>query len=120
MNDISERSLSNPVALPAGVQPCLRCDAAEVTSAATSSDGYPGIWVRPPKKGVEPHCGLSRGCLYELIKAGSIRSVSLRKPGALRGIRVIWLPSVFEWIERHIETIRSTPVTTISGTANSL
>jgi hypothetical protein len=57
-------------------------------------------WIRLPKKGVCPWCGLSRSHLSELISNNKIRSVTLKKPGNVRGPRLIWLPSVFEYIEQ--------------------
>ena len=61
-------------------------------------------WVRlPPVRKRCPYSGQSRGYLYELIKAGKIKSASLKKPGNLTGVRVIWLPSLLAYIERHAE-----------------
>ena len=56
-------------------------------------------WIRIPSKGYCPYCGLSRSAFFELIKEDKIRSVSLRKPGNVKGPRLIWLPSVFAYIE---------------------
>ena len=60
----------------------------------------PAIWIRLPVQGHCPHSGLSRATYYELIKDGRIRSANLRKPGALRGIRLVWLPSVMAYLDR--------------------
>lgn len=61
-------------------------------------------WIRIPARGLESSSGLTRPFLYELIRAGEIKSASLkRKPGALRGVRVIWLPSLMAYIERFAE-----------------
>ena len=61
-------------------------------------------WIRlPTKKGErEANTGLSRPCLYELINAGKIKSASLKKKGTLKGVRLIWLPSLLEYIEKHV------------------
>jgi rubredoxin len=56
-------------------------------------------WIRIPSKGYCPHCGLSRSHFFDLIKENKIRSVSLRKPGNIKGPRLVWLPSVFDYIE---------------------
>lgn len=61
-------------------------------------------WIRIPAKGVEPTTGLHRSFIYELLKAGSIRTASIKKPGALKGVRLVWLPSLLDFIERHVET----------------
>lgn len=57
-------------------------------------------WVRCPVRGPEPHCGFTRPYLYQLAGAGLIRSVSIRQPGAVRGVRLFNLPSVYAYIER--------------------
>ena len=66
------------------------------------AEGYPQKWIRLPTKGHCPHTGLSRAAFYELIKANQIKSACLKKPGALRGIRLVWLPSVMAYLERHV------------------
>ena len=43
---------------------------------------------------VERIYGLKRGTTYALIRAGKLKSVCLRQPGAKRGIRLVHLPSV--------------------------
>ena len=58
-------------------------------------------WIRLPKSGVCPWCGLSRSHLFELIRTQKVKSVSLRKPGNVKGPRLVWLPSVFQYIERE-------------------
>ncbi len=45
-------------------------------------------------KGLEQIFGIRRSLAYELIKRNQIRSVSLRKRGALRGKRLIAVSSV--------------------------
>lgn len=42
--------------------------------------------------------GLKRGYVYELIQAGLIKSVPLRLSGARSGVRLIYLPSVREYL----------------------
>jgi hypothetical protein len=60
-------------------------------------------WVRLPSKGREPHSGLTRGFIYELIRTNQIRTSVIKKEGRLTGVRLIWLPSLMEFIERHAE-----------------
>ena len=55
---------------------------------------YPNRWVRLPSRGTEPNTGLTRGFLYQLINAGKIKTASLKRPGSLKGVRLIWLPSL--------------------------
>jgi hypothetical protein len=53
-------------------------------------------WCRMPKPG-QRLFGLSRTTLLELSSARKIRSVSIKKPGAVRGIRLIFMPSLLEY-----------------------
>jgi hypothetical protein len=69
------------------------------------SDKQHSIWIRPPTKGRCPHTGLTRGTYYNLIARGVIKSSNVKQPGKLTGIRLIWLPSVLEYIERHVEKV---------------
>jgi hypothetical protein len=55
-------------------------------------------WVRVPD--AVHLSGLSRSSIYELIKAGKIRSFSKRERGAVRGIRLIFLDSLLDHIEQ--------------------
>lgn len=63
--------------------------------------GDPGnaVWDRLPGKGY--YFGLSRPYVYQLMKAGQIKTALLKHPGRCRGIRLVWRPSVLEYIERH-------------------
>jgi len=56
------------------------------------------LWGRMPKP-KERLQGLSRTTLLELSDAGLIHSVAIRKPGAVKGIRLIYLPSLFAYLE---------------------
>lgn len=57
-------------------------------------------WIRLPKTGPEPHSGLSRGSIYLLINAGKIKSACIKQPGKQTGIRVVWLKSLMDYVER--------------------
>jgi hypothetical protein len=57
------------------------------------------IWIRSPKNGTEYYGGLSRAKLYELNAEGKIRSVSIRKPGQVKGTRLFNLKSILDFIE---------------------
>ena len=61
---------------------------------------YPAKWIRLPTRGHCPHTGLTRGAFYELIRANKIRTASLKKPGAMRGTRLVWLPSLMAHLEK--------------------
>jgi hypothetical protein len=56
-------------------------------------------WVRLPKPG-QRLCGLSRTSLLELGEAGKIKIALIRKRNAVRGIRLLWLPSLLQLLER--------------------
>lgn len=59
-------------------------------------------WMRLPSKGRDPVFGLSRPWYYDAIKKGLIRSASLRRKGALTGVRLVNVASVRAYIERNI------------------
>ena len=61
---------------------------------------YAAKWIRLPTRGRCPHTGLSRAAYYELIKANRIRTANLKRPGALRGTRLVWLPSIMTYLDR--------------------
>lgn len=71
----------------------------ESAAKGKASTTYPQRWIRLPKKGVDPDTGLTRPAFYQLIAQGRIRTVSLRRPGTLRGARLVWLPSVLALLD---------------------
>ena len=54
-------------------------------------------------KGVELMFGSKRGKLYALINEGKIKSMTLRSRGTVRGIRLIDIPSIREFINSSEE-----------------
>jgi hypothetical protein len=54
-------------------------------------------WVRMPKP-KQRLCGLSRTTILELSEAGFVRTVALRKPGAIKGIRLVFMPSLLDYL----------------------
>lgn len=73
--------------------------------SATTSNIRP-FSFRLPKSGVDPLFGLSRSAWNELVlpRPGNgfkpkIKSRSIKKPGAKRGVRVIFYESAREWFE---------------------
>lgn len=63
--------------------------------------GDPGnaVWDRLPGKGY--YFGLSRPYVYQLMREGLVKTALIKHPGKCRGIRLVWRPSVLEYIERH-------------------
>ena len=57
-------------------------------------------WIRPPKSGLEFYSGFSRARLYQGAKDGDFRSVSIRKPGQVKGTRLFHLQSILDFIAR--------------------
>jgi len=55
-------------------------------------------WARMPKP-KQRLCGLSRTTIQELSEAGLIRTVAIRKPGAIKGIRLIYMPSLYSYLD---------------------
>lgn len=66
-------------------------------------------WVRLPTKGHQPDTGLGRSFIYGLIREGEVKTANIRKPGSAYGVRLVWLPSLLAYIERHaVEPTRTT------------
>jgi hypothetical protein len=54
-----------------------------------------GEWCRLPRPGsLCPITALSRSALWSFIQQHRIKTVALRKPGALKGARLIHVPSL--------------------------
>jgi len=47
--------------------------------------------------------GIGRSSLYELIREGKIKSVSIRKRNAIRGIRLISADSLNQFLESFVK-----------------
>src|SRR5450631_1794695 len=63
-------------------------------------EGNLPVWVRAPKFGHEFYSGCTRPKLYEWAAKGFIRSVSIREPGRIKGVRLFHLASILAFIER--------------------
>ena len=57
-------------------------------------------WDRLPGRGY--YYGLSRPYVYQQIRAGNIKTALIRQPGKVRGMRLVWRPSVLAFIESHV------------------
>lgn len=68
--------------------------------AETTLDIGTARWIRIPRRGHCPHTGLSRTMLSRLIRSNKIRTASLKRPGTIRGARLVWLPSVMAYIDK--------------------
>ena len=71
----------------------------KVAELMKERDGLLPVWIRAPKAGPEHYCGLSRAKLYSLAGEGRIRSISLREPGQVKGVRLFHLASVLIYLE---------------------
>lgn len=85
-----------PEATPA-VRRKLSTTAAELQA---ERQGQLPVWIRSPKSGPEHFCGFSRAKLYELAGDGKIRSVSIREPGQVKGVRLFHLGSILDFVAR--------------------
>jgi len=63
-------------------------------------------WVRLPRPG-DRFYGLCRSTLDQLCLRGTLRSVVLKKPGAIRGIRLLYLPSLDGYLHNLSEEQKS-------------
>ena len=60
------------------------------------------VWDRFPSRGY--YYGLSRPYWYQQIREGTIKTALIRQPGQVRGIRLVWRPSVLAFIEKYAVT----------------
>jgi hypothetical protein len=76
----------------------------------TTAQAYGPQWIGIPSRGHCTRYGLSRPHYYQLIEAGTIRSACLRKPGASRGRRLVFAPSVEAYLNQcaDAESVRLT------------
>ncbi len=72
----------------------------QVAELLAERDGLLPIWIRSPKSGNDHYTGFSRSKLYMLASGGHIRSVSIREPGQVKGVRLFHLASVLDYIAR--------------------
>ena len=63
-------------------------------------EGTLPVWVRAPKRVHEFYSGCSRPKLYEWAGKNYIRSVSIREPGRIKGVRLFHLASILAFIEQ--------------------
>jgi hypothetical protein len=55
-------------------------------------------WARIPRQG-ERLMGFGRSTLYQLASEGRIKTVALKRPGSVRGMRFVYLPSLVALLE---------------------
>jgi hypothetical protein len=55
-------------------------------------------FFRLPTRGTDPYFGLTRPWYYNAINDGLIKSVSLRRPGTTKGVRLINFQSVRDYL----------------------
>ena len=58
------------------------------------------VWDRLPNKGY--YLGMSRPYIYQLINRGDVKTALIKSPGCVRGIRLVWRPSVLAFIEKNV------------------
>ena len=81
--------------------------AAPASAASTTSERE---FLRLPKSGPCPITGLTRSKLYDLISPNEdngfkppVKSVSLRKPGQIKGTRLIVRQSLLDYLYREVD-----------------
>ena len=74
--------------------------ARDLSARMAEREGALPVWVRAPKLGHEFFSGCSRPKLYEWAGKNYIRSVSIREPGRIKGVRLFHLASILAFIER--------------------
>ena len=94
--DITRMQAANPDGRESG----NRSVQDRLAQLACARDGNLPVWVRAPKHGNEFYSGCSRPKLYEWAAKGFIRSVSIREPGRIKGVRLFHLASILAFFER--------------------
>ena len=74
--------------------------ARDLPARMAEREGTLPVWVRAPKRGHEFYSGCSRPKLYDWAGKNYIRSVSIREPGRIKGVRLFHLASILAFIER--------------------
>ncbi len=74
--------------------------ARDLPARMAEREGTLPVWVRAPKRGHEFYSGCSRPKLYEWAGKNYIRSVSIREPGRIKGVRLFHLASILAFIEQ--------------------
>ena len=93
----SKSGQAAPEATPA-VRRKLSTTAAELMA---ERDGLLPVWVRAPRNGsTEFYTGQSRAMLYRWASEGKCRSVSIRQPGQVKGVRLFHLASILDYIAK--------------------
>ena len=84
------------------------------TPASATSTTSEREFLRLPKSGQCPITGLTRSKLYDLISPSEdngfkppVKSVSLRKPGQIKGTRLIVLQSLLDYLYGEVEKFQS-------------
>jgi hypothetical protein len=74
------------------------------TPVQASPPGYDPEFL--DSRGVEARFGLKRSLLYALLTDGSIRGVSLRRRGQMKGKRLFDVASIRDFLRTQIQTGR--------------
>ena len=61
--------------------------------------GGDAVWDRFPSKGY--YQGASRPFWYQMMREKKIKTALIKQPGRVRGMRLVWRPSVLAFIEQY-------------------
>ena len=71
-----------------------------VPEPAASRGEIVPVWIRLPRPGeLEPRTGLTRGVIARLCNEGKVKGISLADKGKQRGVRLVSLASLLEYLE---------------------
>ena len=62
--------------------------------------GTDAVWDRFPSKGY--YYGCSRPFWYQQIREHNIKTALIKQQGRMRGMRLVWRPSVLAFIEQYV------------------
>jgi hypothetical protein len=87
----------------AGESPPTRKLSPRAADLLADRQGPLPVWIRAPKFGPEYFTGFTRAKLYQEAAKGNIRSVSIRDPGQVKGVRLFHLQSILDFIESRAQ-----------------
>ncbi len=91
--DLNTRSHGGTIVAPEATPAVRRKLATTAAELMAERQGQLPVWIRSPKAGPEHYTGFTRAKLYQMAGEGKIRSVSIREPGQVKGVRLFHLGS---------------------------
>jgi hypothetical protein len=75
-------------------------------------------WARLPNPKGGRLLGFSRSTLLTHAEAGNIKIIRVKQPGRIRGVRLVWMPSLRSFLASLLDASEATPTPLINGVNN--